>query len=46
MGAYQAEATAPSLPSTGPAKDALHALRPADLYISLNAHPGRPEVLS
>ena len=46
MGAYQAEATAPTLASTGPVKDALHALRPADLYISLNAHPGRPEVLT
>ncbi len=46
MGAYQAEATAPTLITTGPVKEALAVLKPADLYISLNAHPGRPEVLT
>jgi pimeloyl-ACP methyl ester carboxylesterase len=39
MAAYQAEATAPTFESKG-------ALPRADLYISLNAHPGRPEVLT
>lgn len=48
MSAYLAEATAPSLAKTaaGPAADALAALPGADLYISLNAHKGRPEVLT
>lgn len=48
MGAYQAEAIAPTLgdrlPDAG--RDALAALTRADLYISLNAHQGRPEVLT
>ena len=48
MGAYQAEAIAPTL--AGNLKvagaDALAALPRADLYISLNAHKGRPEVLT
>jgi pimeloyl-ACP methyl ester carboxylesterase len=39
MAAYQAEATAPTL-------DIKARLPKADLYISLNAHPGRPEVLT
>lgn len=48
MGAYQAEAIAPTFAASmkGPAADALAALPAADLYISLNAHAGRPEVLT
>jgi pimeloyl-ACP methyl ester carboxylesterase len=48
MGAYQAEATAPSLAAgtQGATAAALAALPRADLYISLNAHQGRPEVLT
>ncbi|HEY2177619.1 MAG TPA: hypothetical protein VGH15_03490 [Caulobacteraceae bacterium] len=48
MGAYQAEATVPSLAASahGPAGEALAALPAADLYVSLNAHQGRPEVLT
>ena len=48
MGAYQAEAAAPSLAvaSKGAAAEALASLPIADLYVSLNAHNGRPEVLT
>ena len=48
MAAYQAEATVPSLDDLlkGPGLDALHALPKADLYVSLNAHTGRPQVLT
>jgi hypothetical protein len=48
MGAYQAEATAASLAerAQGPAGEALAALPAADMYVSLNAHQGRPEVLT
>lgn len=48
MGAYQAEAIAPTLGDRLPAAgaDALSQLTKADLYISLNAHQGRPEVLT
>src|SRR5947207_4722403 len=48
MGAYQAEATAPTLHAAmqGAAHDALASLPKADLYVSLNAHAGRPEVLT
>lgn len=48
MAAYQAEATAPFLaPKTdGPVREALGGITPGDLYISLNAHPGRPDVLT
>ncbi len=48
MGAYQSQATAPSIePAFGlPLPDAVLDLPAADLYISLNAHPGRPEVLT
>lgn len=48
MGAYQGEAIAPTLHETqkGIARDALQGLRKGDLYISLNAHQGRPEVLT
>jgi hypothetical protein len=48
MGAYQAEAIAPTLtdrlPTVG--QDALARLVKGDLYISFNAHQGRPEVLT
>lgn len=45
MGAYLSQATKPSIePSFGlPLPDAVLELPGADLYISLNAHPGRPE---
>ena len=48
MGAYQAEATTPTLHAamTGAAHDALANLPKTDLYVSLNAHAGRPEVLT
>ncbi len=48
MGAYQAEAVAPELAEgmKGPGREALASLPSADLYISLNAHKGRPEVLT
>lgn len=46
MAAYHAQATAPFLKARGPIADALTRLSPGDLYISLNAHPGRPEVLT
>lgn len=48
MGAYQAEAIAPTLAADhkGIVRDALASLPKADLYISLNAHQGRPEVLT
>jgi pimeloyl-ACP methyl ester carboxylesterase len=48
MAAYQAEAVAPTLAAAaqGPAARALAGLPPGDLYISLNAHKGRPEVLT
>jgi pimeloyl-ACP methyl ester carboxylesterase len=48
MAAYQAEATAPTLAANakGAMAEALAKLPPGDLYISLNAHPGRPEVLT
>jgi len=48
MGAYQGEALAPTLMQTakGVTREALQQLPRADLYISLNAHQGRPEVLT
>ncbi len=46
MAAYQAEAQTPTLPASARTKDALSRLPRADLYISLNAHPGRPDVLT
>lgn len=48
MGAYLSQATAPSIePSFGMSlPDPVLALAGADLYISLNAHPGRPDVLT
>jgi pimeloyl-ACP methyl ester carboxylesterase len=48
MGAYQAEAVAATLAAgmRGAAAEALASLPAADLYVSLNAHKGRPEVLT
>ena len=46
MGAYQAEAQRLTLPASGVVQDELNKLTKADFYISLNAHPGRPEVLT
>lgn len=48
MGAYQAEAIAPTMADLlkGKGRDALLGLPKGDLYISLNAHTGRPEVLT
>ncbi len=46
MAAYQAQATSPFLTAQGAAADAIGKLTAGDLYISLNAHPGRPEVLT
>ncbi len=48
MAAYQSQATGPTItPSPGlRLPPALEALEPGDLYVSTQAHPGRPEVLS
>jgi pimeloyl-ACP methyl ester carboxylesterase len=48
MGAYQGEAIAPTLAQTlkGAGREALETLPKAQLYVSLNAHQGRPEVLT
>ncbi len=47
MAAYQAQASSPHLEVGRPAlAAALGALEPGDLYVSLQAHPGRPEVLT
>jgi len=48
MAAYQAEAIAPTLAETlsGPGLEALQTLPRGDLYISFNAHQGRPQVLT
>jgi len=48
MGAYQAEAIAPTMAELvkGRGREALLTLPSGDLYISLNAHTGRPEVLT
>ena len=48
MAAYQAEATQPSLGDLlrGAGREALDTLPKADLYVSLNAHTGRPQVLT
>ncbi len=48
MGAYQSQATEPSLTATRGLKlpAAVEQLPPCDYYISLNAHAGRPEVLT
>lgn len=48
MAAYQSQAQEPNLrPLLGaPLSDAVLDLLPADYYVSTNAHPGRPEVLT
>ena len=48
MAAYQSQAVDPNItPSLGSKlPDAVLELLPADRYIALNAHPGRPEVLT
>ncbi|MEO8925908.1 MAG: alpha/beta hydrolase [Caulobacteraceae bacterium] len=46
MAAYQARATNLAKGTGGRVGEALNALIPGDLYISLNAHRGRPEVLT
>ena len=48
MGAYQAEAMVPTMLDLvqGAGGAALDTLPKADLYVSLNAHQGRPEVLT
>ncbi|MDP1820806.1 MAG: hypothetical protein Q8K58_13075 [Acidimicrobiales bacterium] len=48
MGAYQSQAVGPHLTPAFdlPVPDAVLDLPAADLYVSLNAHPGRPEVLT
>ena len=48
MGAYQGEAIAPTMADllTGAGREAFETLPKADLYVSLNAHQGRPEVLT
>lgn len=48
MGAYQGEAIAPTLAGElkGAGREALETLPKAQLYVSLNAHQGRPEVLT
>lgn len=48
MAAYQSQATAPGIePAPGlTLPDAVLELPPVDRYVSLNAHPGRPEVLT
>jgi hypothetical protein len=48
MAAYQSQAVDPNLePLLGvPVPEAALELLPADLYVSTNAHPGRPEVLT
>ena len=48
MGAYQAEAMVPTMLDLvqGAGRAALETLPKADLYVSLNAHQGRPEVLT
>jgi pimeloyl-ACP methyl ester carboxylesterase len=49
MAAYQSQAADPTLEPAGAGarlRAALAALAPGDLYVSLQAHPGRPEVLT
>jgi pimeloyl-ACP methyl ester carboxylesterase len=48
MGAYQSQATSPNITATPGLRlpDAVLSLQPADLYVSLCAHAGRPEVLT
>ncbi len=48
MAAYQSQATEPNIVAAHDATlpDAVLDLPPADLYVSYNSHPGRPEVLT
>lgn len=48
MGAYQSQATTPNLKPTFDLElpRAVEDLEACDFYVSLNAHPGRPEVLT
>jgi pimeloyl-ACP methyl ester carboxylesterase len=48
MGAYQSQATDPNITPTRGMRlpEEVLDLAPADLYVSLNAHAGRPEVLT
>lgn len=48
MAAYQSQSVHPHITAVGggPVPDAVNALPPADLYISTQAHAGRPEVLT
>lgn len=48
MGAYQSQATEPNITATRGMRlpEAVLTLPPCDLYVSLNAHAGRPEVLT
>jgi len=48
MGAYQSQASSPNITATRGLKlpEAVLDLPPCDFYISLNAHAGRPEVLT
>ena len=48
MGAYQSQAIEPNIRSTrgSSVPDAAFDLPTADLFVSLNAHPGRPDVLT
>lgn len=48
MGAYLSQAVEPNIrPAVGMTlPDAVNDLEPADLFVSLNAHPGRPDVLT
>lgn len=48
MGAYQSQASEPNITATPGFKlpEAVSSLDPADAYVSLCAHPGRPEVLT
>ena len=48
MGAYQSQAGDPNITATRGLKlpEAVNALPPCDYYVSLNAHAGRPEVLT
>lgn len=47
MAAYQSQAVAPNVtPSGDRAAEAIAELAPGDFYVSLAAHPGRPDVLT
>ncbi len=48
MGAYQSQARTPNITALPGLRlpEAVTKLPPCDLYVSLNAHPGRPEVLT